>query len=148
MRMSFLNTTDFPLLKTLEDHWEQIRTEYDAMASQSIPWYEPIHNGKWDVLGLRFQGQDFLENQQQAPITSSICNALPGIFSYGFSIMKPGCEIHPHVGYTDTVLRGHLGLYSNAHAALQVGEETKTWTPGKIFVFDDIVKVILFYLII
>ena len=135
--MSFLNTSDFPFLKTLEEHWEEIRAEYDAMASQSTPWHEAIHNGKWDVIGFRSQGLDILENQRHAPITTAICDQLPGIYTYGFSIMKPGCEIQPHVGYTDAVLRGHLGLYSNAHAALKVGEETYTWTPGKIFVFDD-----------
>ncbi|KAB2642727.1 MAG: aspartyl/asparaginyl beta-hydroxylase domain-containing protein [Verrucomicrobia bacterium] len=135
--MSFLNTSHFPFLSTLEDHWKEIRSEYDAMAAQSIPWHEAIHNGKWDVIGFRFQGHDILENQRHAPITTSICDQIPGIFSYGFSIMKPGCEIKPHVGYTDAVLRAHLGLYSNPHAALQVGEEVCTWTPGKIFVFDD-----------
>jgi len=138
--MSFFNASHFPFLRTLEDHWESIRGEYDAMASQSIPWHEAIHNGKWDVIGLRFEGMDILENQRHAPITSSLCDQIPGICTYGFSIMKPGCKIKPHVGYTNAVLRGHLGLYSNDHCVLQVGEESRTWIPGKTFVFDDTIR--------
>ncbi|MCX6957114.1 MAG: aspartyl/asparaginyl beta-hydroxylase domain-containing protein [Verrucomicrobiae bacterium] len=135
--MSFLDTTNFPFLRPLEEHWKTIREEYDAMASQATQWHEPIHNGKWNVIGFRFQDQDLPENKIKAPFTSSLCDAIPRIHTYGFSIMESGCEIEPHVGYTNEVLRGHLGLYSNPTTALQVGEEARTWKEGKIFVFDD-----------
>jgi aspartyl/asparaginyl beta-hydroxylase (cupin superfamily) len=135
--MSFLSASDFPFLRSLEARWEQIRAEYDALASQATEWHEPIHNGKWSVIGFRFQDQDLPENRIQAPVTCALCDAIPRIHTYGFSIMEPGCEIEPHVGYTNEVLRGHLGLYSNPGAALQVGEEIKNWHEGEVFVFDD-----------
>ncbi|MEI6416693.1 MAG: aspartyl/asparaginyl beta-hydroxylase domain-containing protein [Verrucomicrobiota bacterium] len=135
--MSFLDTTNFPFLRPLEEHWKTIREEYDTMASQATQWHEPIHNGKWNVIGFRFQDQDLPENKIKAPFTSSLCDAIPRIHTYGFSIMESGCEIEPHVGYTNEVLRGHLGLYSNPATALQVGEEARTWKEGEIFVFDD-----------
>ncbi|HLB33114.1 MAG: hypothetical protein A3F67_07410 [Verrucomicrobia bacterium RIFCSPHIGHO2_12_FULL_41_10] len=135
--MSFLNSNAFTFLYPLEDYWKEIRAEYDAMASSSVKWQEPIHNGKWDVIGFRFLDQDLPENKLRAPITSAICDSIPGIHTYGFSIMKPGCEIHPHVGYSNKVLRGHLGLYSNPHSALKVGEDIRGWKEGEVFVFDD-----------
>lgn len=135
--MSFISTSEISFLQPLKENWQAIRKEYNEMASSSVKWPEPIHNGKWNVLGLRFQGKDIVENKKRAPLTSSLCDAIPGIQTYGFSIMEPGCEIHPHVGYTNQVLRGHLGLYSNPFAALQVGEEICHWKEGEIFVFDD-----------
>jgi len=135
--MSFLSVTDFPFLRPLKEGWERIRAEYDVLASGAVQWHEPIHNGKWSVIGFRFQDQDLPKNKIKAPFTASLCDAIPGIHTYGFSIMEPGCEIEPHVGYTNAVLRGHLGLYFNADAALQVGEEIRTWKEGEIFVFDD-----------
>ncbi len=135
--MSFLSISDFSFLRPLEEHWKGIRAEYDALASGAVQWHEPIHNGKWNVIGFRFQGQDFSENKSKAPLTASLCDAIPRIHTYGFSIMEPGCKIEPHVGYTNKVLRGHLALYSNPVAALQVGEEVRTWKEGEIFVFDD-----------
>lgn len=135
--MSFLHTPDFPFLTPLEKQWPLIRAEYETLASGAVQWHEPIHNGKWNVIGFRFQDQDIPENKKKAPLTCKLCDAIPGIHTYGFSIMEPGCEIEPHVGYTNQVLRGHLGLYSNPNSALQVGEETRSWQEGKIFVFDD-----------
>ena len=135
--MSFISATDFSFLQPLEHHWQQIREEYDAIASSSVKWHEPIHNGKWNVIGFRFQGEDILENQERALITSSLCAQIPGIHTYGFSIMEPGCEIHPHVGYTNEVLRGHLGLYCNPLAGLQVGNDVRSWKEGEVFIFDD-----------
>lgn len=135
--MSFVTTAAISFLQPLQEHWKEIRAEYDAMASHAVQWPEPIHNGKWNALGLYFQGTPIVENQQRAPLTTALCSKIPGIHTYGFSIMEPGCEIHPHVGYTNAVLRGHLGLYSNPFAALKVGEEICTWQEGALFVFDD-----------
>ena len=135
--MSFIDPTDFKFIQPLEDHWKEIREEYDAMASSAVKWHEPIHNGKWDVIGFRFQGQDFPGNKLRAPITAAICDQIPTIHSYGFSILEPGCEIQPHIGYSNQILRGHLALYSNPLAALKVGEEIRPWTEGKAFIFDD-----------
>lgn len=135
--MSFISTAEISFLQPLKAHWQAIRAEYDGMAAASIQWPEPIHNGKWNVLGLCFQGKDMVENKKRAPLTSSLCEAIPGIQTYGFSIMEPGCEIQPHVGYTNQVLRGHLGLYSNPAAALKIGEEVCHWKEGEVFVFDD-----------
>ena len=127
---------DFTFLESLEQSWEAILAEYRALQSQQVSWPEPIHNGLWHVIGLKFQNRE-LPHKAFAPVTSKLCEAIPGITTYGFSIMKPGCEITPHVGYTDAVLRGHLGLVTNPQSGISVAGQTRVWEPGKAFVFDD-----------
>jgi aspartyl/asparaginyl beta-hydroxylase (cupin superfamily) len=41
------------------------------------------------------------------------------------------------VGYTQEVLRCHVGLVTPENCALRVAKETRGWTPGSCFVFDD-----------
>ena len=126
----------FDFLKNLEESWEDILTEYHALSDHTFKWHEPIHNGLWYVLGLKFQGVD-LKAKKLAPNTSKLCEAIPGIHTYAFSVMKPGCEIHPHVGYTNEVLRGHLSLISNDSCGIRIDGHDVSWIPGKTFVFDD-----------
>ena len=120
----------------LQAHWENIRNEYDLLKNDHVAWHEPIHNGNWFVIGFKYQGQD-LPIKSKAPITSKLCESIPNIHTYGFSIMKPGCEITPHIGYTDKVLRVHLGLYTNERASIRVEDETYTWKDGELFSFED-----------
>ena len=135
--MSFKNVEQFVFLNSLQAHWEEIREEYTRMDNLAQSWHEPIYNQGWNVIGFLFQGKPFPNNKKLAPVTSSVMDNIAGIHTYGFSIMEPGCEIHPHVGYTSEVLRGHLALYSNPDAALKVGDEIRNWNEGEVFVFDD-----------
>jgi beta-hydroxylase len=131
------STSEFPFLKSLEDSWEEILGEYRVLAPKyQVKWFESIHNDLWYIIELKFQGQD-LENKKLAPVTSKLCDAISGIHTYGFSIMRPGCEIRPHVGYTNEVLRGHLSLVSNQNSGIKIGGQDFSWTEGKSFVFDD-----------
>lgn len=132
----FYNPSDYPFLKPIKDHWLYIRKEYELMKYAHIPWREKIHNGGWFVIGLKFQGQD-LPEKEKAPVTSALCDAIPGIQTYGFSIMKPGCEITPHEGYTGEVLRAHLGLHTNPNSQIEVSGEKRGWSMGELLVFDD-----------
>ena len=120
----------------LQAHWMQIRDEYDQIKNDRVSWHEPIHNGGWYVIGFKYQGKD-LPEKSKAPLTTKLCEAIPGVYTFGFSIMKPNCEIIPHIGYSGDVLRVHLGLYTNPQASIKVDGEKYTWEDGQLFVFDD-----------
>lgn len=134
--MSFLDPYLVDTLLPLAGHWETIRHEYDYIKDEAVKWPEPIHNGQWTVIGLRFKSQD-LGLQADAPVTTGLCKQIPGVVTFGFSIMQPGCIIEPHRGYTSEVLRIHLGIYVNSHAAIMVGGQTRMWEAGKLLMFDD-----------
>jgi hypothetical protein len=61
-----------------------------------------------------------------------------GIISNIFvSILSPGTIIRPHQGYSKEYMRIHLGLICDPECKITVGEQTRTWEPGKILAFKD-----------
>lgn len=134
--MSFLDPSVVKPLLPLAKNWTTIRDEYNQIQAKATSWPEPIHNGRWAVIGLRFQGKN-LEMQAQAPFTSQLCNGIPGALTFGFSVMKPGCVIERHYGYSKKVLRIHLGLQTNDNAAIEVNGAKKNWSEGRLIMFDD-----------
>lgn len=134
--MSFIDPCQVEALFPLASNWEIVKSEYDNIKNRATKWSEPIHNGLWSVIGLAFKGQK-LPMQKEAPATTELCKEVPGIFTFGFSIMQPGCIIEPHRGYTNEVLRIHLGIYVNSRAAINVGGIIREWEPGGLLIFDD-----------
>jgi ornithine lipid ester-linked acyl 2-hydroxylase len=133
----FFSSNQFPELKALEQNWEAIKQEYLAVSKETSEWPETyLHNGKWDIFGIYFAGRR-LEGEKLCPLTSELVHRVPGLFIAGFSILRPGCIITPHVGYTDAVWRSHLGLICPEGAWIEVGEVRHGWKEGEVVVFDD-----------
>lgn len=128
----------FPFLSPLQERWQDILTEYRAVSDVAAPWHEKnLYNHGWDVFGLVHCGTSLTENQDKCPVTSSLIANVPGLFMAGFSVLKPGCVIAPHIGYTPAVLRSHVGLVCPDNCALQIGDNVYEWKEGEVFVFDD-----------
>jgi ornithine lipid ester-linked acyl 2-hydroxylase len=133
----FRYSDTFPFLRPLEQNWETIKQEYLAVSTKTSEWPETyLHNGKWDTFGIYFGGNR-LEGEKLCPLTSELVHKVPGLFIAGFSILRPGCVITPHVGYTDTVWRSHLGLICPKGAWIEVGGVRHGWQEGEAVVFDD-----------
>lgn len=133
----FRDYAQFPFLQPLEARWEAIRDEYLAIAHRGKPWHEAgLHNGRWDTVGL-YQFGKWLPEAGACPETTRALEGVPGLFLAGFSVLKANCRIHPHRGYTQEVLRSHLGLVCPQPAWIQVAGESYSWTAGQGVVFDD-----------
>lgn len=137
----FLDPRQFAFTSLLESSAAEIRREFEQLSPDaSIPWPErDLYNKGWDVFGLWAMGNRLDVNCRACPRTAEVVAAIPGLTTAGFSIMRPGAHIRPHVGYTNTVLRCHLGLIVTPDCALQVGDETRHWQEDKCLVFDDTV---------
>jgi aspartyl/asparaginyl beta-hydroxylase (cupin superfamily) len=144
--INFYDESVFPFLNIFKNNYDVIYKEYLSAPIHTISstWKDnDIHNDKWDVIGLRYQKEDFPEHTKLFPQLCSIYNSLPvEIETIGFSILKPKCEIFEHVNdnashIANNLLRGHFCLTTNPKAALVVNGEIKTWQPGNAFVFDD-----------
>jgi hypothetical protein len=144
---SFENWPELAGLRAdLEGHADAIGQEARALlapdCSALSPWREPeIYEGGWDVLGLFWGGRE-MERRSKAPLTKSILESwLPLVFNAGFSALRPGARIKPHVGYTADVLRLHLGAVVPSSdpqvAGLRVGSQTRGWQEGACLLFDD-----------
>lgn len=129
----------FDFLRPLAAAWRTLRDEYRAAHQMANPWPETyLHNGGWFSIPLIFNGAR-MPWADAAPQSYELAKAVPGVFIAGFSILKPGAVIEPHVGYTKDVLRSHLGLVTNGQAFIEVGGERRHWRDGELFVFDDTV---------
>lgn len=152
----------YPFLLTLEENWKAILDELDNLLyneaannkSYFVPWPETdIYEGDWDAFGLYFQGEKLEKNCEFCPKTTALVESIPGMTTAGFSALAPDTYISPHVGYTEEVLRCHLGLITPSPkpkanqvesdcllvqtCGLQVDQYLHHWSPGKAFVFDD-----------
>jgi beta-hydroxylase len=137
----FFDPLRFEFTGQLEERAPDIRREFEQLSPrESIPWPErDLYNQGWDVFGLWAMGQRLDDNCQMCPSTAQAVASIPRLTTAGFSIMRGGTRIRPHVGYSGTVLRCHLGLIVPPGCALQVGDETRHWEEGKCLVFDDTV---------
>jgi ornithine lipid ester-linked acyl 2-hydroxylase len=122
----------------LEANWVPIRDECLAVGNY-VRWPESIYNGNWDVYGIYdLQGYLIEENATRCPKTTEVLKQIPNLRTAGFSKLGAGAHIKPHKGYTDAVLRCHLGLViPEGDCALKVEETVYNWKEGKAFIFND-----------
>ena len=138
----FLSRGDFPWTRELEAGFPDLKAEYLALDRRRFKrWPETLlYNRGWDAFGLMGFGRRFEENLACCPSLGAILARIPGLTTAGFSVLAPGTVIKPHVGYTSTVLRCHLGIIVPEDCAIRVGAETRSWREGECLVFDDTVE--------
>lgn len=133
------------LRDALQPHWQAIRAEALSLLNVKgafVAWPERgIYRGQWDVFGLRWQNA-WLPSSALAPRTSACLLPYESlVVNAGFSVMLQHTKITPHRGYTQRVLRTHLGLVVPAvpstQLALRVGREVRGWQEGGWLLFDD-----------
>jgi aspartyl/asparaginyl beta-hydroxylase (cupin superfamily) len=133
----------YPFLKPLEDNWETILAEYRGVAEnpEMHLWPEKqLFDGRWDTFGLYAFGNKQHDNCKRCPVTTKLVEQIPGMVMAGFSRLAGGTHIKPHVGYggwSQYVMRCHLGLIVPEGCEMRVGPETRSWKNGKVTVFCD-----------
>jgi aspartyl/asparaginyl beta-hydroxylase (cupin superfamily) len=140
--MTYYSPEDFPWAVDIADNWRAIRTEYEQLHDNMLmSWPESeIYEGGWEVFGLHAFGNVMHDNCDLCPVTTELVRKIPDMTTSGFSVLKPGSHILPHTGYTDTVLRFHLGLIVPTGCAIQVGDTISPWVEGGCIIFDDTVE--------
>ncbi|XP_063960501.1 aspartyl/asparaginyl beta-hydroxylase-like [Lytechinus pictus] len=132
--------------KILESNWETIRDEAVALLSTDGFFRNEEEKlretGDWKQFTLFAKGSKDQGNCRQAPRTCEIFDSIPQSKNcrrgqVKFSVMHPGTHVWPHCGPTNCRLRSHLGLIIPQPVRLRVGNTTRTWEEGKLFIFDD-----------
>ena len=104
------------------------------------------NNLDWGAYFLWKDGRRIDAHADLCPLTVAALalapqNTVPGRAPVAFfSALKPGTHIPPHNGATNTRLTVHMPLIIPPDCALRVGEETRTWEPGKLLLFDDTIR--------
>jgi len=138
----FYSTSEFPFAINLENQWRLIETELRSINPGSFAaWPEKfLYEGTWNVFGFYAFSQKMLRNCALCPNTTRLLETIPGMTTADFSFLTSGTVIKPHVGYSNSVLRCHLGLIIPEKCGLRVAAETRRWENGKCIVFDDTIE--------
>jgi aspartyl/asparaginyl beta-hydroxylase (cupin superfamily) len=137
----FYDTSRFPFVEKLESSWASVLTEYIQLKTGTIPYFEhDLYKGEWDVFPLLAFGEKDEERCKLCPKTWDLVKDIPGLTTAAFSILRAYTEIHPHTGFTNKVLRCHLGLNVPHGCAIIVGDQARRWEEGKCLIFDDTVE--------
>ncbi|PCH83614.1 MAG: hydroxylase [Planctomycetota bacterium] len=137
----FFENHDFPWTQTLQDNWETVRDEFQALPKDDYtPWPgTDLYQGKWNTFPFFVPGQRYQQNCNSCPETVKLVEAvIPNITMASLSYLEPGAHIAPHEGFSHAVLRTHLALIvPEGETWLRVGGEQRGWEPGGCFIFDD-----------
>eukprot|EP01080_Neovahlkampfia_damariscottae_P006419 gene6419-10427_t len=140
-KIPYYDPYKFEFSKRLEENTEVILKELSGLTETDfMKWPEDICETGWDVYGIYAFGRKLEENAKRCPETLKLIDSIPNVTTAGFSSLKPGAHITPHKGYegySQHVLRLHLGLITPKDCYLKVGEEKKSWEKGKVLIFDD-----------
>lgn len=159
--IEFYERQDFPWLDRLEAATADIRAELinvladgpetlePYVAVDGVPqpqWRELNKSRRWGVFFLWKGGEAMVENQARCPKTMAALADWPMCELKGtgptavFSILDAKTRIPPHVGVNNARLIVHLPLIVPPGCGFRVGAETRGWTPGEAFVFDDTIE--------
>ena len=133
--------------EVLEKNWTIIRDEMLPIISGeeeialSSP-YPPLLSepGAWkNIYFFNFMWQ-YHSNCNKYPRTYTLLKSIPNLTFAEFTVLEPGCKVLPHIGETNTTIRGHLGISIPGklpEAGIRVGNEERSWEEGKVVLFSD-----------
>ncbi|WP_414900347.1 aspartyl/asparaginyl beta-hydroxylase domain-containing protein [Sphingomonas flavalba] len=158
----FHDRAGFPWLLALEHACDAILAEFHAVMAAEHALLEPYiqypaevplrqwkalnRSRNWTAIHLWKDGRRVEENARHCPRTMAVLEQIPQPRAAGcspnamFSLLAPRTTIPPHVGVNNTRLVCHLPLIVPDHCWFRVGAETRSWTPGEAFVFDDTIE--------
>jgi aspartyl/asparaginyl beta-hydroxylase (cupin superfamily) len=162
--IEFYERSDFPWLDAFEAATNEIRDEIiqvladGANQTEIVPyvdypdgapldqWRELNRSLQWGAYYLLNNGVRLNDHLTRCPKTAALLAAAPLADVPGqaptafFSLLKPKTRIPPHTGVTNTRLVVHVPLIVPPHCGFRVGSETRSWEPGRAWVFDDTIE--------
>ena len=159
--IEFYDRREFPWLDPIEAATDDIRAElFAVMADNSADvepymtlsgpvddrWRELNHSRRWGAYFLWREGVAYTEHLASCPRTAAALEAWPACDlpncapTAMFSILEPHTRIPPHTGVNNCRLVVHIPLVVPPNCGFRVGAETRGWTPGQAFVFDDTIE--------
>ncbi|MBL8554311.1 MAG: aspartyl/asparaginyl beta-hydroxylase domain-containing protein [Phenylobacterium sp.] len=159
--IAFHDRGQFPWLDRIEAATADIRAELVRVLADGPSVLEPYvavdgtpqdrwrdlnRSRRWGVFYLWRAGAPVEENLARCPRTAAALAGWPkcDLQETGptavFSILDARTRIPPHVGVNNARLIVHLPLIVPPGCGFRVGAETRSWTPGEAFVFDDTIE--------
>ena len=143
----FFNPTEVPGIAILEKNWTSILEEFNQViknpnlskSDSPNPPYLSSPEAWKNIYFYNFMWK-YHKNCKRYPITYQILKQVPFLTFAEVTILEPHSEILPHIGETNTTIRGHLGLSIPGklpEAGIEVKGESRSWADGKVVLFSD-----------
>ncbi len=143
----FYNPESFSWVASLESNWHIIRDEMqdiisgnqEIVLSSPNPPYLSQPSAWKNIYFWNFMWQ-YHKNCRRYPKTYNLLKSIPNLTFAEFTVLEPHSRVLPHIGETNTTIRGHLGIVIPGKlplAGIKVGNEEKSWEEGKVVLFSD-----------
>jgi len=143
----FYDPKQFAWVKVLEDNWQVIRDEMEnivngkeeiTLSSPNPPYLSKPTAWK-NIYFWNFMWQ-YHKNCKKYPKTYNLLRSIPQLTFAEFTVLEANSTILPHIGETNTTIRGHLGIKipdKLPTMGIKVGTESRGWEEGKVVLFSD-----------
>lgn len=129
----------FPFMKELAAHTDELREEYLRVGRQRLkPWHDThiTDQSVWNACPLIFAERKHRTNWDACPVTRSLVENVPGLIAAGFYVLSPHAHLLPHNNMQRDVYRLHLGIIVPEGCSFRVGDQVRDWKEGEWLMFD------------
>jgi beta-hydroxylase len=144
----FLDAAEFPELKVLQDHWEEIRTEGQTLlaagAIKKSDQYDDVGFNSffktgWKRFYLKWYGDSHPSAMKMCPRTTELVQSIGSVKAAMFAELPPGAKLVRHRDPYAGSYRYHLGLETpnSPECYIDVDGERYHWRDGEAVVFDE-----------
>lgn len=124
----------------IQEEFEQklLNTQQKIYAGDSV-WQNQVMGEGWSAIRLQRLGVWNIDNCQQFPLTYELLRSLQiplAVRGVCFAKQAPQSGVQPHSDGRNFILTSHLGLRIPPGCWLQVGDERRGWTEGKLTTID------------
>lgn len=144
----FIDLTQFPELKVLQDNWQIIRDEAVALnkdarikASDDLDdlGFNSFFKTGWKRFYLKWYSSTLKSAQRLCPQTVKLLEGIPSVKGAMFAALAPGASLCKHRDPYAGSLRYHLGLVTpnSDDCYIVVDCQKYSWRDGEAVMFDE-----------
>lgn len=144
----YLPVSEFPELKLLADHWQDIRAEAFKLAEAgeikksdkyNDAGFNSFFKTGWTRFHLKWYDEAHSSARALCPVTTALLQRIPTVKAAMFAALPPGGRLVTHRDPFAGSLRYHLGLVTpNADSCyISVDGERYFWRDGEGVIFDE-----------
>lgn len=144
----FLDVTQFPELKVLQDNWRVIREEainlqeegrIKAAEKYNDLGFNSFFRTGWKRFYVKWYDDYLPSAREQCPRTIALLEQVPSVTGAMFASLPPGARLVRHRDPYGGSLRYHLGLLSpnSPDCCIYVDGEKYFWREGESVMFDE-----------
>jgi beta-hydroxylase len=144
----YVDASEFPQLKVLQDHWQDIRDEalrldnqgsIQAASDYNDIGFNSFFRTGWKRFYLKWYGDDLPSAQQMCPKTVALLKQLPQVKAAMFASLPPNAKLVKHRDPYAGSLRYHMGLITPNDPAcyIEVDGQRYHWRDGEVVMFDE-----------